>query len=173
MTDKKWITYAVRLSGHIKKIFSEESDFHIDLKELKEENNFKEFMHALSTAAPCKIFNSMVHKDDIKDHLQFNQAMNALVFEFAHVEGEEEKKKPIHPDYDIYPKDKVYVETAPGVDEYFIVEYMDDLAAWILMPFTDKTFSQPKLDENNVCKAELLHAYGFEVLQRVEPEEED
>ena len=77
---EKHLKYAAILSGKISEIFDEESEWHIDKEELKDENNLTDFIHALANIMPTHVFNTFT--GDEKNHLEFNHIANQLVFQY-------------------------------------------------------------------------------------------
>lgn len=82
------------------------------------------------------------------------------------------KKKP-HKDYDFAEKDKVFIEDYNALQnivsiKYFMLCYEQEVAAWMLIPYTDKHFSTPKQNSEGKVVAEFLFEYGYDVLEKVE-----
>lgn len=77
-----------------------------------------------------------------------------------------EKKLKPHEEYDFVDQDKVFCD-CDGEIYYFILYYEQEEGAWMLIPFTDKTFSTPKENEEGKTVAEFLYEYGYDVLERV------
>jgi len=73
---KKWADYAAKINGKLAEIFDENDDFYIDPNEM----DVTEFFHALSTVAPCHIFNKFTGQN--KNHLEFNHLANQLCFQY-------------------------------------------------------------------------------------------
>jgi len=84
---EKWVQYAAQIQPKIAELFSEESDWKIDLQELEDEENLKAFFHALATVVPCDFFNKIVGDD--KNHVAFNHTANLLCFQFVKVGGKD------------------------------------------------------------------------------------
>lgn len=73
----------------------------------------------------------------------------------------------MHPDYDFINDDKVFVENSDGTTDYFLLTYDPEVAAWSMIPFTDKTFTTTKEVDGKI-KGEFFYSYGYDVVQRVE-----
>lgn len=78
-----------------------------------------------------------------------------------------------HKDYDFVDHDKVFVENSDGTVDYFELYYEEELSEWVLVPFTDKHFTTPKVNEEGKTFAEPMNAYGYDLLERVEDYEFD
>jgi hypothetical protein len=52
--------------------------------------------------------------------------------------------------------------------DYFKLYYEQEVAEWLLVPFTDKYFKKPKVNKEGKTIAESMRAYGYDVLERVE-----
>lgn len=77
---KKWVIYTPIICAAIQSVFDENSENYIDPKELEDDNNLTEFLHALANAAPTHIFNQIT--GDKKNHLEFNHIANRLCFQY-------------------------------------------------------------------------------------------
>ena len=77
---QKHIEYAIKINEAIASIFDEDSEYHIALSELEEDDNCTEFIHALANIAPTRIFNKITGGG--KNILEFNHIANTLVFQF-------------------------------------------------------------------------------------------
>ena len=86
--NKKYLEYSAKITLAIIDMFNEESENHIDMKELKEGNNLTEFLHALANVAPNHLFNTITGSS--KNHLEFNHVANKLCFQFMNRDEEEE-----------------------------------------------------------------------------------
>lgn len=86
----KWIRYAAMLQDQIGKMFEDESENHIDIKDLEDADNCTQFFHALANAMPTRIYCKLTG-DDV-DTLGFNHVANRLCFQFS------EKMKPADTD---------------------------------------------------------------------------
>lgn len=72
--EEKYLKYAVVLTAKIAELFDEHSEggYHIDMKELQEDNNLTDFFHVLANVMPCNLFNKITggfqysHKPDNK-----------------------------------------------------------------------------------------------------------
>lgn len=85
---EKSIQYAALISSQLAEMFQEDSPNHIDLKELlKDGENIKAFLHALSNIVPCVIYNNWCKEN--KNNLEWNHIANQLVFENAKFDKEE------------------------------------------------------------------------------------
>lgn len=75
--------YAALICGKISELLDEEheSDYHIPIKDLENPDNAKAFFYALGHLAPQLWWNKLTQED--ADPLEFNHAMNRLIFEFA------------------------------------------------------------------------------------------
>jgi hypothetical protein len=73
-----------------------------------------------------------------------------------------------HEDYDFVDGDKVFVENSDDTVDYFQLSYEQELGEWVLIPFTDKHFNEPKKNDEGKTVAEPMNAYGYELLQRVD-----
>ena len=78
---EKQLQYAAMLSGKIAEIFDEESEYHIDQKELQEGDNLTHFFHALANIMPNHLYNKIT--GDVKNNLEFNHIANQLVFQYS------------------------------------------------------------------------------------------
>jgi len=79
--NEKHLHYAAMLSGKIAEIFDEESEYHIDHKELQQGDNLTHFFHALANIMPTRIFNKIT--GDEKNNLEFNHIANQLIFQYS------------------------------------------------------------------------------------------
>ena len=75
------------------------------------------------------------------------------------------KIKP-HSELDFVNNDKVFCENSDGSCSYFQLFYEQELGAWVLIPFEDKTFSNPLRNEEGKVITEFLYEYGYESLER-------
>lgn len=82
--------------------------------------------------------------------------LNALEYELSVL-------KP-HPDYDFVNHDQVFVENSDGSVEFFELMYEPETSDWVLLPFTDKYFTE--FDESR--EVELLSSYGYDIIERME-----
>ena len=78
-----------------------------------------------------------------------------------------------HKDKDFVDNDKVFIRDIKekGSDtpktKYFILSYEQEVACWVLVPYTDKTFGKLEVDEEGRTVAEPLFAFGgYDVLNR-------
>ena len=78
---EKHLQYAAMLSGKIAEIFDEDSEYHIDQKELQDSDNLTHFFHALANIMPNHLFNKITGDD--KNNLEFNHIANQLVFQYS------------------------------------------------------------------------------------------
>jgi hypothetical protein len=86
--EEKWVQYAAKISQSISEMLTnEDHDWHIDKSELSDEENFKQFFHALANVAPAYLFNRLVHESAQRDQLAFNQMANTLCFEYCKPEN--------------------------------------------------------------------------------------
>jgi hypothetical protein len=74
---EKWITYAVEIQSALHEAFNNGS---IRLNEFEDSENFKQFLHALSTVVPGSLFNKLTGDD--KNFLEYNHLANKLCFEY-------------------------------------------------------------------------------------------
>ncbi|MDQ6479822.1 hypothetical protein [Dyadobacter sp. LHD-138] len=72
--------YAAIITTHLATLFQEENSFSLDMKEITDPENFKAFLHALSSVVPCRMYNEFTGGD--KNHLEFNHLANQLCFEY-------------------------------------------------------------------------------------------
>lgn len=74
-----------------------------------------------------------------------------------------------HPDYDFVDQDRVFVENGDGTSNYFMLVYDPEFSGWMLVPFTDKHFTTTLIKAGKKhAKGEPLHAYSYDLLERVE-----
>lgn len=74
------LQYAAIITAQIGEMFNNpECINNIDLADFSDEENLKDFIHALATVAPCSLFNKLTRSE--KDHLEFNHLCNHLCFE--------------------------------------------------------------------------------------------
>lgn len=78
---QKHFHYAQLISMKIQEIFDEESDIHIDQKELLNDDNLTDFIHALANVSPTFIFNHIT--GDKKNQIEFNHIANQLCFQYS------------------------------------------------------------------------------------------
>tara|TARA_R110000803_G_scaffold183506_1_gene245835 strand:- start:69 stop:338 length:270 start_codon:yes stop_codon:yes gene_type:complete len=78
--NEKIAEYAQLIVFAIQDMFNEDSDYYIDEKELTENDNLTEFIHALSTVAPCNFLNRITGSNN--NHLEFNHTANHLCFQY-------------------------------------------------------------------------------------------
>lgn len=78
---EKDINYAILISSQIQEMFEEDSDNHIDPDEFLDGENFKKFLHALSTMVPTGLYNNIT--GDSKNNLEYNHIANILCFEYS------------------------------------------------------------------------------------------
>ena len=90
MGNKKHLEYAVAILGKIDELFSEEGDFHIDLKELEDGENGTHFIHALANIVPTAVFNNLTGNQ--KSNLEVNHIANQLLFQYVELELEKEEE---------------------------------------------------------------------------------
>lgn len=80
-------------------------------------------------------------------------------------------KKKIHSDYDFVDGDQIFVNNSDGTVEYAEIQYVEDLAAYLLVYFTDKYFNDlVEVSDTNgqkITKTDFLYEVGFECLERV------
>lgn len=84
---EKSTQYAIALLGNLQKVFNEESEFHIDQKELFEDDNLTHFMHALVNIVPTHFFNKATGED--KQYIEVNHLANLLCFQYTTNEEDE------------------------------------------------------------------------------------
>ena len=77
---EKWMTYAVLIQEQICEMFQSGSNNHIDSSELQDENNLKDFLHALMNVVPCSVYGKLT--GDEKNFLETNHIANQLCFEY-------------------------------------------------------------------------------------------
>ena len=78
-----------------------------------------------------------------------------------------------HPDFDFENEDKVFVNNTDGTTDYFLLIYEAETASWVLIPFEDKHFKDPKKNKEGRVVAEDLMSFGYDLLERVEDYEFD
>ena len=79
--EKKSTYYASLIVKKIVELFDSNSENFISDNELREDDNFAQFIHALANLAPTHIFNELSSKD--KDILAFNHFANELVIRYG------------------------------------------------------------------------------------------
>lgn len=85
---KKIDQYTMRLAQQVSDIFKDESDNHIDFKELKEGDNMTLFFHALTNVVPAFVWNKF--SDAPTDILGMNHNANRMIFQYAKPDHEQE-----------------------------------------------------------------------------------
>lgn len=80
---EKFISYAARIQDQVLKMFEDDAENYIDLQEFEDQENFKQFLHAISTVVPTSLFNKIADKSEERNHLEFNQMANSLCFEYC------------------------------------------------------------------------------------------
>lgn len=88
---EKSTQYAIILLGNLQEVFNKESEFHIDKKELIEEDNLTHFMHALINIVPTIFFNKVTGED--KQYIEVNHLANLLCFKYTINTEDEESEK--------------------------------------------------------------------------------
>jgi hypothetical protein len=84
---EKWMTYAVLIQSAIAEMFEDGANNFIDKNDFDDEQNAKDFLHALANVAPTHLFNKLTNDD--KNMLEFNHVANQLCFEYmTHNEAE-------------------------------------------------------------------------------------
>ncbi|MFA6058944.1 MAG: hypothetical protein WC756_12150 [Taibaiella sp.] len=78
-----------------------------------------------------------------------------------------------HPDLDFVHEDRVYVENSDDTKSYFLLIYAKETADWVLIPYTDETFTEAKASDDGRTYAEPLSAFGYELLNRMDDEEQE
>ncbi len=78
---EKYVEYALKINEALATLFDSESDNHINIDELRDEDNFKQFMYALSTLVPLSLYNKVTTAQ--VDCLGFNHVANRLTFEYV------------------------------------------------------------------------------------------
>jgi hypothetical protein len=78
-----------------------------------------------------------------------------------------------HEDYDFENNDRVFIENSDGTLAYFLLVYEQETAMWVLVPYTDKNFDTPKPNSDGLVIAEPLHAFGYDMIERMEGYEFD
>ena len=73
-----------------------------------------------------------------------------------------------HSEYDFVNNDKVFCKNSDNTRSFFILQYVEDVGAWMLLPFTDKTFVEPLANKKGKIKAEYLYEYGWDMIERCE-----
>ena len=77
MDQKKINGYAKTIYAHMAQMFNEESEFHVSLEDIADNNEATDFMYALANTVPALIY---AHLTDEKiDILEFNHIMNRLI----------------------------------------------------------------------------------------------
>lgn len=79
----KHLKYAITLSAKIGELFDEESesDFHLQLKEIRKEENLTDFIHALVSIMPFSIYQKLTGDTEM-DILAFNHMANRLILQY-------------------------------------------------------------------------------------------
>lgn len=72
-----------------------------------------------------------------------------------------------HSEYNFVDDDEVCVEDKDGSIKYFMIHYSDIMAAWMLIPFTDKNFKEVVKDEFGDVVRIFLHQYDYDVLKKI------
>jgi len=72
---------ALLASAILDAIQNEDSEFYMDIKELKNDDNMTEFSHALLNLAPMMVFQKLTGNDG--NILELNHIANQLVFQFS------------------------------------------------------------------------------------------
>jgi hypothetical protein len=75
-----------------------------------------------------------------------------------------------HRDLAFVNNDRVFIKNIVGETgqrtRYFQLTYEQSIATWILIPYTDKTFTTPLENSEGKVVADHLSAYGYEKMQR-------
>lgn len=79
--NEKWIEYAALISAQVQEMFTDDNDNYINPDDFQDSENFKQFLFALSTVIPAKMYNTLTK--DAKNFLEFNHISNHLVFEYS------------------------------------------------------------------------------------------
>lgn len=79
----KHLEYATIILGKLSELFDKdnESNYHIDLKELEEGDNMTDFVQALANIVPNHLVNSLTNQDNTT--IEFNHMANILVFQYS------------------------------------------------------------------------------------------
>ena len=106
----------------------------------------------------------LISNEDIKeeDLWEANEGLLPNIYDLL-IELGNQKLKP-HPDYDFVDNDKVFVEDGGGNVEFFILKYEPESADWVLLPFTDKYFTE----FDTTREVEPLSVYGYDIIERME-----
>ena len=85
----KWAEYSVKITKALSELFNPDNPNHIDLEELKKDNNTTEFFHALANAVPTRLYNQITGSDE--NLIEFNHVANILCFQFVKIDKRDEK----------------------------------------------------------------------------------
>jgi hypothetical protein len=77
---EKWMTYAVLIQSQIGEMFQSDTNNYINPEDLQDEDNLKDFLHALANAMPTTVYSKLTGDD--KNMLEFNHVANQLCFEY-------------------------------------------------------------------------------------------
>lgn len=77
--ESKQQEYTVKILEQLQHLFDEESENHINIKELEDNKNASDFFHALANLAPAVVYNKLTQKN--AGSLDFNQIANRLCFQ--------------------------------------------------------------------------------------------
>ena len=86
--NEKWIEYAMRISGALGELFSEDSDHYLG-EDFFDKADTAAFFHALLTVAPQHMFKKLAKDYEDSDHLALNQLATRLIFQFSNSKNEE------------------------------------------------------------------------------------
>lgn len=78
------------------------------------------------------------------------------------------KKLKPHSDLDFVNHDKVFCQNDDDTISYFELYYEQEMGAWMLVQYEDKTFSQPLKNEDGLEYVAFLYEYGYDLLERCE-----
>jgi hypothetical protein len=73
-----------------------------------------------------------------------------------------------HSQFDFINHDKVFCQNNDNTTSYFELYYEEELGAWMLIPYEDKTFSKQLKREDGKVISEFLYEYGYDLLERCE-----
>jgi len=77
---EKWMTYAVLIQSAISEMFDDGANNYIDKNDFNDDQNLKDFLHALMNVVPCNIYGKIT--GDEKNMLESNHVANQLCFEY-------------------------------------------------------------------------------------------
>lgn len=72
--------YAIKILSQIQLMFSEDSENYISMDDFNNDQNLKDFLHALSNVAPTSFYNKIAGAES--NMLEFNHIANQLCFEY-------------------------------------------------------------------------------------------